>query len=353
MVNTGASLAALAFRGLDPHFTNPYSHSFDLSVEEQLPGKMTVSIGYVGNRGMRLPTFIDTNLARASTSQTYDITNSAGATSGTITLPFYTSRATTADAAILSGFSVINSWYHSMAFTFRKPFSHGLEVVANYTLAHSTDGGQVSGVNGTFNGTDTPIDPYNLKAEYGRADLDMRERFVGSLIYAPNFSFISSRPVRYIANGWMISGGATEQTGFPLTANMANYPSGAPDGGVSGAELSLFNSPTGGRAPQVPRNGFPGPGLRNIDARVSRDFPIHEKIKFQILGEAFNLLNHQNVLGVNTTAFSYAAPGSGVCGGHTNACIYPYPSQAFGATTNTSGILYGARQLQVSAKLFF
>ena len=211
------------------------------------------------------------------------------------------------DAAILTGFSVVNSWYNSMAFTFRKPFSHGLEVVANYTFANATDGGQVSGVNGTFNGTDTPVDPANLKAEYGRSDLDMRERFVGSLVYAPKLNFISSAPLRYIANGWMISGAATEQTGFPLTAAMSNYPSGAPDGGVTGAELSLFNSATGGRAPQVPRNGFAGPGVRNIDARITRDFPIHETIELEILGEAFNLLNHQNVLGVNTTAFSYAA----------------------------------------------
>lgn len=353
VVNTGASLAALAFRGLDPHFTNPYSHSFDVTVEEQLPGQMTVSLGWVGNRAMRLPVFFDTNLAPATATKTYDITSSTGVTSRTITEPFYTARAATQDAAILTGFSVVNSWYNSMAFTFRKPFSHGLEVVANYTFANATDGGQVSGVNGTFNGTDTPVDPANLKAEYGRSDLDMRERFVGSLVYAPKLNFISSAPLRYIANGWMISGAATEQTGFPLTAAMSNYPSGAPDGGVTGAELSLFNSATGGRAPQVPRNGFAGPGVRNIDARITRDFPIHETIKLEILGEAFNLLNHQNVLGVNTTAFSYAAAGSGVCAGHSNPCIYPYPSQPFGATTSTSSNLYGARQLQVSAKLFF
>ncbi len=353
VVNTGASLAALAFRGLDPHFTNPYTHSMDFSVEQQLPGNMTVSLGWVGTRGMRLPVFIDTNLAPAATTKTYDITNASGTTQSTITLPFYTQRVTSADGSVLAGFSVINSWYNSLVFTLRKPFAHGFELVTNYTYAHTTDGGQVSGVNGTFNGTDTPLDPFNLKAEYGRSDLDMRERFVGSLVYAPNFSFISARTLRYLANGWMISGSATEQTGFPVTATMANYPFGGPDGGVTGAEVSLYNSATGGRAPQVKRNAFPGPGLRNIDARVSRSFPVFEKAKFQILGEAFNLLNQQNRLGVSTTAFSYAAPGSGVCSGHSNACIYPYPSLPFETTTSTSSILYGARQLQVSAKLIF
>lgn len=353
VVNSGASLAALAFRGLDPHFTNPYSHSMDLSIEQQLPGNMTFSLGWVANRGMRLPIFIDTNIAPATTTKTYDVTNATGVTQKSVTVPFYTARQTAADGSLLAGFSVVNTWYNSMVFTFRKPFAHGVEVVANYTWGHNTDGAQVSGVNGTFNGTDVPLDPFNLKAEYGRSDLDMRERFVGSLVYAPDLSFLSSKPLRYAANGWMISGSATEQTGFPVTAFMSNYLSGLPDGGVTGADISLNNSATGGRAPQVPRNGFPGPGLRDIDARVTRDFPIHENVKLEILGEAFNLFNQDNRLSVNTTAYSVAAPGSGVCGGHSNACIYPYPSQPFEATTGTSGILYGERQLQVSAKLFF
>ena len=354
VVNTGAGLAALAFRGLDPHYTNPYSHSFDLAVEQQLPGKMTISLGWVANRGMRLPVFIDTNVAPATTTKTYDVTNAAGVTQKTVTVPYYTSRVTAADTQVLTGFSVINTWYHSMAFSFRKPFSHGLEVMANYTFAKSIDGGQVSGVNGTFNGTDTPLDPFNLKAEYGRSDLDMRERFVGSISYAPDLSHISVAPLRYVANGWTISGSATEQTGFPVTAFISNFLSGTPNGGVTGSNVSLFNSSTGGRAPQVGRNAFPGPGLRNIDGRITRDFTVYERMKLQVFGEAFNLLNQQNRVSVNTNGFSVAAAGaSGVCSTHSNACIYPYPTLPFEATTGTSSTLYGARQLQVSAKLTF
>jgi hypothetical protein len=360
VINTGAGLLPLAFRGLDPHFLNPYSHSMDVTLEQQLPGHLTTSFGWVANRGMRLPIFIDTNISRASAiSKTYDVVNLAGQTKSTVTLPYYTARIAPEDGSILAGFSSVNSWYNSFVFTLHKPFAHGLELLANYTWAHASDGGQVSGVNGTFNGTDTPLDPYNLKAEYGRSDLDMRERFVGSLVYSPNFSFIPNRAGRYIANGWTFSGSATEQTGFPLTAFMSNYPKGNTlDGGLTNAAVSLFNSGTGARAPQVARNGFPGPGLRNIDFRVTRSFPIHEGIHFDIMGEAFNLLNHANILGVNTSAFSYLDPvsgptASGPCKDHVNGCIAPYTSQQFGATTSTSSLLYGPRQLQVSGKLFF
>ena len=41
---------------------------------------------------------------------------------------------------------------------------------------------------GTFNGTDTPIDPYNRKLESGRSDLDQRQRFTGNVVWIPQFT---------------------------------------------------------------------------------------------------------------------------------------------------------------------
>ena len=356
VVNTGAALFALAFRGIDPHFENPFSHSIDLAVEQQLPGKMTLSVGYVGNRGMRLPIFIDTNLAPATTTRTYDVVDRNGVTHSTITEPFYTARVTQTAQSVLTGFSDVNSWYNSMAATLDKPFSHGLEVLLNYTWAHTIDGGQISGVNGTFNGTDTPVDPFNRHAEYARSDLDMRSRIVASMVYTPQIAAIGNKALSYAVNNWTFSGTATEQSGFPLTATMANSPSGGVDGGVTGGEVGLFNFAVGGRAPQVGRNAFPGPGVHNIDFRVGRIIPIREGIHMELLGEAFNIMNHRNILSVNTTAFAYNAPTAKAgtpCSGHTNGCIAPYTSQAFAAPTSTSSILYGPRQLQLSAKLFF
>ena len=74
-------------------------------------------------------------------------------------------------------------------------------------------------------------------------------------------------------------------------------------------------------------------------------------MKLSLIGEAFNLFNHTNISSVNTTAFSYVAPGSGVCSGHTNACFTP--SATYMTPTATSNLLWGPRQLQVSGKLTF
>ena len=74
-------------------------------------------------------------------------------------------------------------------------------------------------------------------------------------------------------------------------------------------------------------------------------------MKLQLTGEAFNLLNHTNVTGVNTTAYNYTAAGSGACVGHTNGCLVP--NAAFLYPTASSNLLGGSRQLQISGRFSF
>lgn len=359
--STGASLAPLAARGLSPSFGNPYSHSIDLALDQELPGHIALSLGYVGNRGMRLPRFIDTNVAPATTTKSYDIVDSNGVTQKTITVPWYTQRVTYNTASLLTGFSDMNTWYHSMVVTIKKPMSYGLEVLTNYTWGKTMDEGEVGGVSGTFNGTDVPIDPNNYKAEYSRSDLSMKNRFVGSLVWAPTVKTAYS-PLTYAAQGWTLSGTFTAQTGFPVTPMMSNYPNSAltgpgvsGNGGITGASVSWLNSATAVRVPQLPRNYFAGPGLRNVDARLARDFTVTEGTKLQFYVEGFNLMNHTNRLSVYNKYSTYLAAGSGQCAGHADSCIAPYTgtSDYLGVTSSTSGVLYGARQMQFSAKYIF
>jgi hypothetical protein len=107
----------------------------------------------------------------------------------------------------------------------------------------------------------------------------------------------------------------------------------------------------------VGRNVYFQHPLYNVDLRIMREFAIHEKFHFQILGEAFNLFNHTNITSVNGTAFNYAAVGSATCptslAGGTNGCLVP--NAAFLAPTSSSSTngLYAARQLQLSAKITF
>ena len=335
-------------RGQSPDWVNPRAHEGDVTVERQLPGELSVSAAYVVSRGLHLPIFYDANLAPATTTKSYDILNSTGATTQTYTVPFYTSRIDTNTGEVFVGSTDVNSWYNSMVLSLKRPMRHGLEFTVNYTLSKAFDGAQVAGSSGTFNGTDYPIDPYNRKLEYGPSDLDQRHRFVANGVWMPNLGGLANRTERLILNGWALSTIVTMSTGQPVFALISGAPSPL-DGGVTGGVS--YAGPTQGRPGWLPRNYATMPGYHNVDFRLGRQFAVGERVRLSLIGEAFNLFNHTNVSSVNNTAFFYAAPGSGLCAGHSNACFYP--NAAFLSPTSTSNLLWGPRQLQISGKLTF
>ncbi len=376
-VSGAGTLGAQSFHGLDPNFVPPYAHEAELGVEQQLPGKMSLSVGYVGTRGMRLPIFVDANLIGQTPTgaRTYNVVDSSGALQQQLTVPVYRiqDRRVPTLQSYNTGFSVANTWYNSLAVSVRRPFSNGLELLANYTWSHSTDTGQVQGTNGTFYGGDTPLDPNRPFLDNGNSDIDIRNRFVMSFVYQPKI-MQDNIWVRHILDDFQFSGGFTASGGQPIflgmqgtiyTGGTGSYGSG---GNIYGGAISSSSgAATTGRPPQIARNSIYAPGYNNLDFRVSRDVPIHDNIKLQFMGEAFNLLNHRIITGVNSTFSQYAAAGTtGACNVATQTpgtaaaplqgCIAPYSgagASAFGAVSSTSNSLYGARQLQVIAKLVF
>ena len=52
------------------------------------------------------------------------------------------------------------------------------------------------------------------------------------------------------------------------------------------------------------RNNFRGPGSFNLDLGLHKDFPVHERMKFQFRFEAFNLFNNVNFANPTATVTS-------------------------------------------------
>ncbi len=176
-----------AVHGMNPNFVNPSAHEGEVSIEQQLPGRMTISATYLLTRGLHLPASYDSNVAPATQNRSYDVLTASGATALTATVPFYTKRLDSNTGLILNQASVINSWYNGLVLSLRKPFSHGLELLFNYTFSKALDDGQTAGTNGTFFGTDGVLDPYNLRRDYSYSDLDQRHRFVASVVWQPGY----------------------------------------------------------------------------------------------------------------------------------------------------------------------
>ncbi len=336
-------------RGQVPDWVNPLVHEGEVSVEQALPFRMTASATYMVSRALHLPMFVDTNLQPATTTKSYDITNASGTTQSTFSEPFYTTRIDPT-GSILTGFSDVNSWYNGLVLTLRKQMAHALEFTVNYTLSKAIDGGQVPGNGGTFNGTDLAFDPKNRKLEYALSDLNQEQRFVTSLVWAPRVRKLPNAAARWLLDGWNLSTIITANTGAPVTGQINGFPSGGPDGGLTGGLVNNSGTGTGGRVPGE-RNSFTGPGNKDVDFRIGRDFRFRERYTFRIVGEAFNLFNFTNIYTVNTTEYNYSAVGSGVCAGHANGCLVANP--AFFAPLTSNNSLSGARQLQISAKFMF
>jgi hypothetical protein len=376
-VNGPPILGSQSFHGLDPNFVPPLAHEFNLGVEQAMPGRMSLSVGYVGTRALRLPIFLDANLIGQTPHglATYNVQDASNNIISQITAPVYlqSDRRNSAITSINTGFSVANTWYNSLAATVRRPFSNGLEVIANYTWARATDTGQVAGTFGTFYGGDTPLDPNNPRRDNGPSDTDVRNRFALSFVYQPQL-FQENKWGKQIIDGFLFSGGFIASGGEPISLAMSGTvysgtgTSYGADGNIYGGAMSSSSgAPTTGRPPQIGRNSIPMPGYNDFDFRVARDVPIHESIYMQFSADAFNLLNHQIITGVNGTYSQYLASGSSSgtlkCNATTapsgsifQGCISPYSGtglSAFGVISGTNNSLYGARQMQFAAKLFF
>ncbi len=388
---------ATSFHGLDPNFVPPYSHEIDLSVEQLLPGGLSLQVGYVGTRGMRLPVFVDAQLIGQTPHgiKSYNVLDANGNFVRQMTVPVYlptdrryqngaTQSASTQLSSLNTGFSVANTWYNGMGVSLHKQFGQGLEFVANYTWAHATDDSQVAGTFGTFFGGDTPLDPNNVRLENGPSDLDIRNRFTLSFVYQPTFS-IANPFARSLADGWVFSGSEIASNGEPVSlglsgstifAGATSPTSYADEGGIFGGAMSSSSGgATNGRPPQVGRNSIPMPGFNDADLRLGRKFAIHEGMSLDVNLDAFNFLNQTIIQGVNSsysnftggtskvslpggasTAATCAAIDPAPSGSSIQGCFSPYTgtgSTAFDQKSTTSSNLLGPRQLQFSAKFTF
>jgi hypothetical protein len=107
--------------------------------------------------------------------------------------------------------SSISSLYNAAVVQFNRRLTHGLQFQSSYTLAQSTDDGQVS--TATPNAS-YPLDPYNIGLDRGPSNLDIRHRFVGGVVWKPGNFDHSSGATRWLFSGWTIALIFIAQTGL-------------------------------------------------------------------------------------------------------------------------------------------
>jgi hypothetical protein len=135
----------------------------------------------------------------------------------------------------------------------------------------------------------------------------------------------SVNPVlKQAVNGWELSGMIRSQSGMPITITSngnlmgvnlgSQYPNFVGDayGGQNSFQWlnpAAFTRPADGSFGNLGRNALRLPGVRNVDTNLVKNFNFTETLRLQFRCEVFNLFNHPQVWGINTS-FSGDNPGS-------------------------------------------
>jgi hypothetical protein len=284
-----------------PNIRNGYVYEWNLSLERQLTPNTVLEISYNASDGHKLPR---RSLQNQGVPNLPDERRSYHPQPGSNQF----TRATD-----------VNSTYNALVVRFTRRMSHGLSLEAGYTYGKSID--TASGLQGT----DQAQNNYDLGAERGLSDFDIRHRFVLSntwvLPFGPGQHWLASGPAAHVLGGWQASDIVTLQTGQPLTTVLSTALSGTDSNGTDRPNMIANpNLPASQRSPNrwfntaafVPpplyydsqgafsilgnegRNVITGPGFGAWDLSLARRFRLSERTGLTFRSDFFNLTNHPN-----------------------------------------------------------
>ncbi len=342
---TGSGPVSPAIEYLDPHFQDPMVEEFDLILQQQL-GKGTVfSVSYLGALGKELTNFLDFNLNPNTTNVTITVSDPSGKgplPNGTqYVVPTFTSYSTsgTSFGAITDVISNINSNYNAFVGEIQNHTLHSIQFDASYTWSHALDFAQ----NATTTTSSTNwLNPYgNARANYGNGNYNTPNHLVGYVVY--NLPNLVDRKnwASYATNDWSVDDTFNAGSGLPWSIAPSGFNSTA-------AVLSGWNG--GGDSAYIPligRNTMKYPRHVVDDVRVQKGIRFTERYQLDLLCNVFNIANHQNIDGLNTTGYTFT-------GGTANASTATYnTSLNTVSSSNSSGFLFTPRELELAAKFHF
>jgi len=205
--------------------------------------------------------------------------------------------------------------YHGATWRVEKRYSHGLVINSFYTFSKSLNNGDSDGGVGgiTF---------YNRSLEKGRANYDIRHRFVNVMTYelplGKGRRFLNRGGiVNGFLGGWDFAWTQTLQSGPPMTVGFAgspsNYLAGAsrpnPVAGVDPLtpdwDIGPHRFPTSAQVPylnaaafaypaafapgSLGRNTLEAPGINWTQISLSKEWPVYERLRFILRWDMNNM----------------------------------------------------------------
>jgi len=341
-VAAGPNTTPQFMKGVATNWHLPYTEMWSLDVQQELPMKFILDVGYYGSASKHLIGIVDINQPAAGAYLNPSETAITGATS-----PITASNTGVLDRVRpFQGYGPINvsdpifkANYNSLQSSLQKHFRGGAQINLNYTWSHAlTNAG---------NDFATPQQNTNLRAEYGPADFDRRHIFDANFIYQLPWMKSQEGWVGHLLGGWEFSGIITYESGLFLTANgvasdsaglglldpFANQDSTSNFGSIAPGRpdqigdpnahaphtadqwfntlaflhtvitptgpVLVSNDPTGLVPGNEKRGSIRGPGVERWDVSLFKNIRVTEGSNFQFRLETFNVFNHTNFQQIN------------------------------------------------------
>jgi outer membrane receptor protein involved in Fe transport len=283
-------------RALDQKPKRGYSHSWNVTVQKELPWGFAGQAAYVATRQMDINQILDLNAG-----QTPGLGNAGR--------PLFQQFGRTAHSGLLT--NVGWSRYDSLQASLRRRLAQGVQVNLAYTWSKSF---------GICCDTLSDNPPQVQAMEYfdlNRAILNLdrphnfQATFIAELPFGPGKPFLSGPGLASaIAGGWQVNGLLSAYSGAPFSVTAADTSLNMPGNvqradqlqadveilgnvgpGQSWFDPFAFAPITTARFGTASYNSMRGPGIVNLDFSLYRQFRLSRGMTLQFRAEAFNLTN--------------------------------------------------------------
>ncbi len=347
----------------------PQVNQWSFDIQRRLFGGMVLTVGYVGSKTSHLDNTVERNTpapafntatSSAQQRRPYPFVNDNGVLRPLTRLRWFDSGG--------------NAFYQGLQFNLQRRFSNGF----SFTIAHTFSKTIMEGYGRNESDgvtSQTPQDPFNRRAERGRVGFDATHNFVSNFVYElPTPNLFKKGVANVVFGGWQANGIVTLRTGFPFTVyqgGITNTGGNAPvrpdrvaDGSISNPTVNRWFNPDAFRLTSCVNLNLPetchygnsgvgileGPGFKNVDFSLFKNFKIVERVKVQFRAEMFNLLNTPQfarpnfTLQTNTNQLPQGTPGN---------VTYPSQSNISTGPGAITGLVSAMRQIQFGLKILF
>jgi hypothetical protein len=338
--NPGAALnstvaAPLTITTLYQKLKAPVRWNWNFAIQRELPLSSTLSIAYVGGRGLYNWRVFDINQPVVGAIQANPGKN------------FNYLRPYRGFAAIQQEQSNGAARYNSLQVSWNRRFTNSAMFGVSYTWSKSMDDGS--------NYRDIVPDSYNTTNLWGPSEYDARHAVVVNYLYDLPFFRNQNELIGKVIGGWQLSGSAQFQTGQPCGVGANNDYAGVGEVGSFGCgtntsegqfwvmngtprvlkQFAGYSGQTGKYISTTNADGSPiytqpaagtfnlqkgirdniyGPGFQNWNLSLKKKFPLNERAGFEFNAEAYNFINHPNWAQIGQAGGLNLTPTAGTFG---------------------------------------